>query len=216
MTATHDACRLMMRTVHRKFARGSGAEIASPSLIPVGCNRRTLCERRVAIAEAGIPSLERRRHEFHCSAVMLLRCTLRTLTTAALLSTAIAGCAQPMTTPTSTRPLGSGERWLRTIPPTGLCAGGGATVVIRLHGSAADPMVVWMSFPDGRTHQLAWPAGTSARFDPDLEVIGPNGSVVAREGDVVTGSCTIAPDFEVPEINGSSILAQPSPERTVE
>jgi hypothetical protein len=66
-----------------------------------------------------------------------------------------------------------------------------------------------MALPDGTTQQLSWPPGTSARFAPDLEVIGPDGSVLAREGAVVTGSCTITPDFVVPEFGGSSLLSQP-------
>lgn len=32
---------------------------------------------------------------------------------------------------------------------------------------------------------ILWPAGSSARFVPDLEVIGPDGDVVAREGDLM-------------------------------
>ena len=66
-----------------------------------------------------------------------------------------------------------------------------------------------MTLPDGTVRQLSWLPGTSGRFVPALEVIGPDGRVVAREGSLITGSCTIAPDFEVAEF-GPSPFAQPS------
>jgi hypothetical protein len=70
-----------------------------------------------------------------------------------------------------------------------------------------------MTLPDGTSRQLAWRPGTSARFVPDLEVIGPDGRVLAREGSVITGSCTIAPDFEVAEFGDSPppTAARPPP-----
>ena len=39
-----------------------------------------------------------------------------------------------------------------------------------------------MTLPDGTVRQLSWLPGTSGRFVPALEVIGPDGRVVAREG----------------------------------
>jgi len=68
-----------------------------------------------------------------------------------------------------------------------------------------------MTLPDGTVRQLSWRPGTSARFMPALEVIGPDGAVAAREGSIVTGSCTIAPDFEVAEFAGSARDPQASP-----
>ena len=50
-----------------------------------------------------------------------------------------------------------------------------------------------MTFPDGSRRELSWPAGTSARFTPNLEVIGPAGQVIARKGSMVKGGC---PTFE--------------------
>jgi hypothetical protein len=58
---------------------------------------------------------------------------------------------------------------------------------------------VWLTLPDGTSRQLSWQPGTSARFTPDLEVIGPDGHLLAREGAAITGTCSIAPDFLVPE-----------------
>lgn len=40
---------------------------------------------------------------------------------------------------------------------------------------------------DGTPVPILWPEGFTARFDP-VELIGPDGEVVAREGDVVRGS----------------------------
>jgi hypothetical protein len=56
-----------------------------------------------------------------------------------------------------------------------------------------------MTQPDGTVRQLSWRPGTSARFAPNLEVIGLDGLVVAREGAVITGTCTITPDFVMAE-----------------
>lgn len=121
----------------------------------------------------------------------------------------LVGCEE-MTSPSSSfRALGAGEQWLRSIPPRGICAGGGATVTIRLHGSASDSRLAWMTLPSGTERQLSWAPGTSARFGPHLEVIGTDGTVIAREGSIVTGSCIISPDFLVPEFGGS-LLAAPT------
>lgn len=72
-----------------------------------------------------------------------------------------------------------------------LCAGGGwpgATI----HGSPDDPLVVWVS-RGGEKLRLAWPyGGYVARFTPSLEVLGPSGNVVFREGDEVAGGCETA------------------------
>jgi hypothetical protein len=111
----------------------------------------------------------------------------------------IVACVSPASPSASIRVLGPDEQWLRSTPPAGLCAGGGTTAQIRLHGSSSDSRLAWLTLPDGALRQLSWPPGTSARFAPDLEVIGPDGRVIAREGSVITGTCTIAPDFLVAE-----------------
>jgi hypothetical protein len=61
----------------------------------------------------------------------------------------------------------------------------------RLHGSPDDPHLAWMTDPDGTRYELAWSRGTSARFAPQLEVIGPDGAVTAREGTLVVGLCAV-------------------------
>ena len=44
---------------------------------------------------------------------------------------------------------------------------------------------------DGSRKELVWSAGTSARFAPELEVIGPDGKVIAGEGSLITGGCPL-------------------------
>jgi len=72
-----------------------------------------------------------------------------------------------------------------------------------------------MTLPDGMTRPLSWRPGTSARFVAGLEVLGPDGTVVAREGSVITGSCMIAPDFEVAEFGESPLASSAAPEPTI-
>ena len=92
----------------------------------------------------------------------------------------------------TTRLLGPGERWLPVADWSGrLCAGGGFVGDARLHGSPEDARGAWITFEDGSRKELVWSAGTSARFTPALEVIGPSGSVIASEGSIVTGGCPV-------------------------
>jgi hypothetical protein len=48
-----------------------------------------------------------------------------------------------------------------------------------------------MTFENGSRRELVWLAGTSARFAPELEVVGPEGNVIAHEGSLVTGGCPV-------------------------
>ena len=65
----------------------------------------------------------------------------------------------------------------------------GAKVVLMPAGRF-DPDV-WTIDPDGTRRELAWSPGTSARFTPALEVVGPDGAVMAREGWLVVGRCAV-------------------------
>jgi hypothetical protein len=90
------------------------------------------------------------------------------------------------------RLLGPGERWL----PVGdwterFCAGGDLPGDVRLHGSPDEPRGAWMTFEDGSRKELVWTAGTSARFTPALEVIGPYGNVITSEGSRITSGCPV-------------------------
>jgi hypothetical protein len=92
----------------------------------------------------------------------------------------------------SVRPLGQGEQWLQVADWTGTaCGGTGLEGDYRLHGSPNDPHLAWSIDPDGTRRELAWSPGTSARFTPGLEVVGPDGAVVAREGWLVVGRCAV-------------------------
>jgi hypothetical protein len=55
-----------------------------------------------------------------------------------------------------------------------------------LHGAQSDPRSAWVVSTSESRVEISWPAGYSARFVPMLEVIGPGGAVVAREGDAIT------------------------------
>jgi hypothetical protein len=85
---------------------------------------------------------------------------------------------------------------LATEPWRGGCAG--ISVVATLHGDPADPRVVWLDVlnlsGDGRPRRfevLWYPSGFTARFSPELEVFGPDGMLVAHEGDDVWGACGV-------------------------
>ena len=132
---------------------------------------------------------------------------MRGLLALPLIVIVLASCGSvpaPLATPNRT--LGPGERWLpvANFGSSGLCAGGGTVGDVRLHGAADDPHQAWMILPDGRRTELAWQAGYSARFTPNLEVLDDHGQSVAVEGSLVTGTCSTAdpgvvlPDFTTP------------------
>jgi hypothetical protein len=112
----------------------------------------------------------------------------------ALLMLCAVGCSLPEPSASPSRALGPGEQWLPVAywGQSFLCAGGGFVGDFRLHGSPDDPRLAWMTWPDGSRRELGWDPGTSARFNPSLEVLGPDGAVVAREGSMVTGGCGTA------------------------
>lgn len=76
-----------------------------------------------------------------------------------------------------------------------------------IHGSPDDPALAWIVFGwDGHRENLLWPPGYRARFTPWLEVLDPNGRVVAREGEFATGGCGMPPDgtwIELPTVTAS-------------
>ena len=73
------------------------------------------------------------------------------------------------------------------------CAGVGLAAV--LQGDPNDPQVAWLdSMMDGAGRQeVIWPAGYTARFTPDLEILDADGHVVIRGGDFVDGGCVEGP-----------------------
>lgn len=83
------------------------------------------------------------------------------------------------------RPLPGNPAWLG-----GCSIGVGRKAV--LHGSAFDPRVTWATDRAGGFRlELLWPVGYQARFSPNLELLDEQGAVVAREGDLIIGSCSI-------------------------
>jgi hypothetical protein len=121
---------------------------------------------------------------------------------ALLLATAVAllGCATvsrliPTPGPTPPRALGPNEIWVPWElwePVNGTpvaCAGVGFEGEFRLHGSALDPRLTWMTLPDGARRELAWPLGYSARFSNGFELLDDHGHVVGREGARLVGGC---------------------------
>ncbi|HEX5467176.1 MAG TPA: hypothetical protein VFW92_10935 [Candidatus Limnocylindrales bacterium] len=48
----------------------------------------------------------------------------------------------------------------------------------------ADPPDWGVTRADARRFDIVWPAGFTARFDPDLEILDPSGAVVARAGTI--------------------------------
>ena len=133
----------------------------------------------------------------------------RGLLSLSLIVMVLAACGpspRPAASAAPSRTLEAGERWLpvANFGADGLCAGGGTVGDFRLHGAANDPRLTWMIAPDGRRMELAWPAGFSARFTPNLEVLDDHGQRVAVEGSLVTGGCptddagVTLPDFTTP------------------
>jgi hypothetical protein len=83
------------------------------------------------------------------------------------------------------------------LPTNGASLGGGCLGVSFdqgiLHGDANDPHLAWVQTRDVRV-EVYFPLGFVGRFDPKLEVLAPDGSVVARDGDTIEGGCTTADD----------------------
>ena len=69
------------------------------------------------------------------------------------------------------------------------CAGVGLGAT--LAGSPTDPRVAWLVYSQGGRSEIVWPAGFTARFDPDLAVLDASGKVVYRAGDHIDGGCVV-------------------------
>jgi hypothetical protein len=70
---------------------------------------------------------------------------------------------------------------------TQICAGVGTEAI--LVGSPTDARLAWIVDFRGGRHEIVWPRGFTARFDPDLEVLDASGKVVYRAGDKIDGGC---------------------------
>jgi hypothetical protein len=59
-----------------------------------------------------------------------------------------------------------------------------------LQGSATNPRIAWLQMADGTTHNVVFPPGYFARFDPGLEIVNEAGRVVLQAGQSVDRACT--------------------------
>jgi hypothetical protein len=110
------------------------------------------------------------------------------------------GGGQPSASTSPSLHLAAGEYALPEIQmganglPLEACAGVAYVDRVVIHGSATDPALAWIVFPDGHRVNLVWPLGFRARFAPKLEVVDASGRVVARDGDLATGGCGMGPN----------------------
>ena len=65
----------------------------------------------------------------------------------------------------------------------GDCGGVGTSVTWHLQGDAHDPMLVWLQHGEMRVPTF-WPDGVTVHFGATMRVIGPDGGVIAKAGDV--------------------------------
>ncbi|HEX7399399.1 MAG TPA: hypothetical protein VF302_06485 [Candidatus Limnocylindrales bacterium] len=68
-----------------------------------------------------------------------------------------------------------------------------------LRGSATGRWLSWAEGIVGPEMQLVWPAGYRARFTPLLDVLAPDGTVIAREGAPITTACELGPRLVYPD-----------------
>jgi hypothetical protein len=119
----------------------------------------------------------------------------------------VAGCAS--TTPTPPSSAGVADSGLSAAPSTnvfrlptvtappnfGGCVGVDLGIPLILDGSPTIEPHAYAVDPGGNELPITWPPGYGARFDPDLEVVTADGSVVARKGDEITSPTLAWPNL---------------------
>lgn len=82
-----------------------------------------------------------------------------------------------------------------------------------LAGAVDDPEVAWLRGPDGRRLAIAWPAGFTAWFDPDVELRDADGRTVGRKDDVfllqVAGAAAAGTSTDPYVASGQMIVVKP-------
>ncbi|MDP2324411.1 MAG: hypothetical protein Q8N51_10320 [Gammaproteobacteria bacterium] len=103
-----------------------------------------------------------------------------------VVAVAVAACAGP--TPSASPSPQPSSIALPTIGELAGCAG--ASFDAAIHGDPADSRVAWLIVGNQQV-DIVWPPGYRARFVPGLEILDPAGRVILREGDPVTGGCSL-------------------------
>jgi hypothetical protein len=70
----------------------------------------------------------------------------------------------------------------------GDCSAEAVQYPLVLRGDRDDPELAWFENRTEGRQGITWPDGYFARFEPDLTVIGPDGTVFGREGDRLSAS----------------------------
>jgi hypothetical protein len=148
--------------------------------------------------------------------VRLARWALGLLVAVALVAGAAAlllGPSQPAVLPANAEPLVLRTQSWRVWPPSGFSCGMAGLTPIRVERDGVS--MVFADEASGNRLQVVWPNGYSARLmNGRAELIPPDGSVLARDGDVITnlaagaadnGDLTICLDF------ASNPMVEPSP-----
>ncbi len=111
----------------------------------------------------------------------------RWLALSCLLAAALTGCAA--TPPETPAPVLTFELPATSFPDR--CRGVGLDATIA--GSPAVDPPVWLVTQQGNVKQLVWPAGWTARFGTELEILDRSGAVRFHSGDHVSGGCVKGP-----------------------
>ena len=100
---------------------------------------------------------------------------------------------QPAALPPNAAPLVLRTQPWRLWPPSGFSCGMAALTPIRVERDGLS--MVFEDETSGNRLQVVWPNGYSARLmDGRAELIPPDGSVLARDGDVISGLASVAAD----------------------
>jgi hypothetical protein len=123
------------------------------------------------------------------------------------------------------------------VPRLGVPLGGGSAAIVRalpalpapptgasvscdtagfmgtLAGDVNDPWYAWLVSGSGDRVDVKWPAGFTARFDPELQIVDPTGATIARTGETIQLGGGLAGGntefFAACMVNGKEYLGTP-------